>query len=85
MMAQKAEKQESVLTDKEEQELVGHITRGVSALQAQGPVCTARERFAVEPQDLICGEFEQAAKGVQAVEREREGSVWALASWRQGY
>jgi hypothetical protein len=51
----------TVLTEQELHEFLVHITHGVSALGGQGSV--AQERFAVEPSDLICGEFEHAAKG----------------------
>jgi hypothetical protein len=58
--AEGAQESGTVLTQDENREFLTHITRCVSsALSAPRP----DERFATEPQDLICGEFEHAAKG----------------------
>ncbi len=52
----------TVLTSDEHTEFLVHIIRGVSSLSRQ-PASISMERFAIEPSDLICGEFEHAAKG----------------------
>ncbi len=52
----------TVLTSDEHSEFLMHIIRDVYSLSGQ-PASVTRERFAIEPSDLICGEFEHAAKG----------------------
>jgi hypothetical protein len=73
--------QDTVLTADEHTDFLMHIIRGVSALSWQ-PASAASERFAIEPRDLICGEFEHAASGLYKLMNVPEKEV--VKRWLRG-
>jgi hypothetical protein len=56
------EKEDSPVTKEEFMEIVYNIELELSALSARGSDAH-RDRFVADPRDLVCGEFEHAAKG----------------------
>jgi hypothetical protein len=53
----------SPLTVEEYREIAYHIHLNTWAAGPQEPATDTKEKFVVEPKDLVCGEFEHAAKG----------------------
>jgi hypothetical protein len=51
------------VTKKEYFDIVYNILLKLSATKAKGPDAADRDRFVVQPRDIVCGEYELAAKG----------------------